>query len=61
MVAVAMTVLQLASNPAYAEPSAGSLYKQGQLAEARQQYEEAFLAYRAAMERAPTDLRYRTV
>jgi general secretion pathway protein D len=55
-----MTVLQLASNPAYAEPSAGSLYKQGQLAEARQQYEEAFLAYRAAMERAPTDLRYRT-
>ncbi len=29
MVAVAMTVLQLASNPAYAEPSAGSLYKQG--------------------------------
>jgi general secretion pathway protein D len=51
---------QLASNPAYAEASAGSLYKQGQLAEARQKYEEAFLAYRAAMERSPTDLRYRT-
>jgi general secretion pathway protein D len=44
----------------YGEPSARSLYKQGQAAEARQQYEEAFLAYRQAMEKEPTDLRYRT-
>jgi general secretion pathway protein D len=44
----------------YAESSAKSFYKEGQAAETRQQYDEAFAAYRAAVKKAPTDLRYRT-
>ena len=55
-----MTLLCLLPISGWAEPSARSLYKQGQAAEARQQYEEAFLAYRSAMQKSPTDLRYRT-
>jgi len=40
--------------------SAKSLYKQGQAAEARQDYDAAFSAYRKASLDDPADLRYRT-
>lgn len=43
----------------YANDSARSLYKQGQAAESRQDYEEAFDAYRKAMLEDPRDLRYK--
>lgn len=43
----------------YANDSARSLYKRGQAAEARQEYDEAFEAYRKAMLEDPEDLRYR--
>ncbi|WP_263419500.1 type II and III secretion system protein [Terriglobus albidus] len=57
---LAMILLWLLPISGWAEPSARSLYRQGQAAEARQQYEEAFLAYRSAMQKSPADLRYRT-
>ena len=43
----------------YASDSARSLYKQGQTAEARQDYDAAFDAYRKAMLDDPGDLRYK--
>jgi len=43
----------------YANESARSLYKQGQAAETRQDYEAAFNAYRKAMLQEPGDLRYK--
>ncbi|HEY4047437.1 MAG TPA: secretin N-terminal domain-containing protein [Acidobacteriaceae bacterium] len=43
----------------FANDSARSLYKQGQAAEARQDYNAAFDAYREAMLDDPGDLRYR--
>jgi general secretion pathway protein D len=43
----------------YANHSARSLYKQGQTAEARQDYDAAFDAYRKAMLEDPSDLRNR--
>jgi general secretion pathway protein D len=43
----------------YANDSARSLYKQGQAAEARQDYDAAFDAYRKAMLDDPGDLRYK--
>lgn len=45
--------------PLYADDSARSLYKQGQAAEARQDYDAAFDAYRKAMYEDPGDLRYK--
>ena len=45
--------------PASADESAKSLYRKGQQAEARQNYLEAYDAYKAAYEKKPTDLRYR--
>ncbi len=43
----------------YAHESARSVYKQGQTAEARQDYDAAFAAYRKAMLEDPGDLRYK--
>jgi general secretion pathway protein D len=43
----------------YAHDSARSVYKQGQSAEARQDYDAAFDAYRKAMLEDPADLRFR--
>ncbi|HJX01000.1 MAG TPA: secretin N-terminal domain-containing protein, partial [Terriglobales bacterium] len=45
--------------PASADESAKSLYHRGQQAEARQNYLEAYEAYKAAYDKKPTDLRYR--
>jgi general secretion pathway protein D len=46
--------------PASADESAKSLYKKGRDAEARQNYEAAYEAYKAAYEKKPTDLLYRS-
>src|SRR5882724_8703466 len=46
--------------PASAADSAKSLYQKGQLAEARQAYEEAYEAYKSAYDKKPADLRYRS-
>jgi len=46
--------------PATADESAKSLYHKGQLAEARQNYEEAYEDYKEAFNKKPTDLRYRS-
>lgn len=46
--------------PASADDSAKSLYRKGQQAEARQNYEAAYEAYKAAYEKKPTDLLYRS-
>ena len=43
----------------YANESARSIYKQGQTAEARQDYDKAFDAYRKAMLQDPGDLGYK--
>lgn len=45
---------------ASADESAKSLYHKGQQAEARQNYEQAYEAYKAAYGKKPTDLRYRS-
>ena len=45
--------------PLHAE-SAGSFYKQGQAAEAREDFDAAFDNYQKATQKAPKDLRYRT-
>ena len=49
----------LAVSTSHAE-SAKSLYHKGQQAEARQNYLEAYEAYKAAYDEKPTDLRYRS-
>lgn len=46
--------------PASADESATSLYRKGQLAEARQNYLDAYDAYKAAYDKKPDDLRYRS-
>ncbi|HZQ20286.1 MAG TPA: cohesin domain-containing protein [Terriglobales bacterium] len=43
-----------------AAESAKSLYKQGQIAEARQNYEQAYDLYKQAYEKNPTDISYRS-
>ena len=45
--------------PASADDSAKTLFKKGQLAEARQNYLEAYEDFKAAYDKKPTDLRYR--
>jgi len=46
--------------PIQAADSAGSLYKKGRDAEARQKYEEAYTLYQQAYDLKPTDLKYRS-
>jgi general secretion pathway protein D len=46
--------------PASADDSAKTLYHKGQDAEARQNYEQAYEDYKAAYDKKPTDLRYRS-
>lgn len=46
--------------PASADESPKSLYHKGQQAEARQDYLAAYAAYKAAYDKKPTDLRYRS-
>ncbi len=46
--------------PASADESPKSLYHKGQLAEARQDYLAAYESYKAAYDKKPTDLRYRS-
>lgn len=62
--AVCMFALFLVAVPgvqtAGAYSAAGKFYKQGQMAEAREEYDTALLDYRKAMEKSPKDLRYRT-
>jgi general secretion pathway protein D len=43
-----------------AAESAKSLYKQGQIAEARQNYEQAYELYKQAFDKNPTDISYRS-
>ncbi len=51
-------ILSLIVLPAIAE-SAKSLYKKGKLAEARQNYEQAYDLYKQAFDQSPQDLSYR--
>jgi general secretion pathway protein D len=53
-------IILAASSPLHASQFAKSLYKQGQAAEARQDYDAAFSDYRKAMLDDPSDLRYKT-
>ena len=46
--------------PIQAADSAGSLFKKGRDAEARQKYEEAYQFYKQAYDLKPTDLKYRS-
>lgn len=46
--------------PANAADSAKTLYRKGQDAEARQNYEQAYEDYKAAYDKKPADLRYRS-
>ena len=46
--------------PASADESAKSLYRKGQLAEARQDYVQAYEDFKRAWEKKPTDLHYRS-
>jgi general secretion pathway protein D len=46
--------------PVFAKESASKLFKLGQTAEAREDYDAAYEAYRKAYAKAPNDLRYRT-
>ncbi len=46
--------------PIQAADSAGSLYKKGRDAEARQKYEDAYTFYKQAYDIKPTDLKYRS-
>ena len=52
-------VLLAQSTPLHAE-SANSIFKRGQRAEARQDYDTAYADYQKAAQRDPNDLRYRT-
>jgi len=52
-------LLGLFSLPALAADSAGSSFKKGRDAEARQKYEEAYQFYKQAYDAKPKDLRYR--
>ena len=57
---VSSLIIVASSSPLYASQFAKSLYKQGQAAEARQDYDAAFSDYRKAMLDDPSDLRYKT-
>jgi general secretion pathway protein D len=59
MLGVGLWMIAAGSHRLYAADSARSLYKQGQAAEARKDYEDAFDAYRKAMLERPDDLRYK--
>jgi general secretion pathway protein D len=54
-----LTVSSLSSVPLRAE-SAGSLFKHGEAAEAREDYDAAFDFYQKALAKAPNDLSYKT-
>jgi general secretion pathway protein D len=53
-------VCSTVSVPVFAADSANKLFKMGQTAEAREDYDAAFEAYRKAYAKAPNDLRMRT-
>jgi general secretion pathway protein D len=55
---MAIAILGMSSTPLRAE-SAKTLFKRGQSAEARQDYDEAFINYQEACDKAPKDLAYR--
>jgi general secretion pathway protein D len=57
---IACLIFLTGSSQLYASESAKALYKQGQTAEARQDYDAAFIDYRKAMFDEPGDLRYKT-
>ena len=61
VLALSGLMIGLSGAPLYASgPSAGSLYKHGQAAEAHQDYDTAFDDYQKAAQRNPKDLRYQT-
>ena len=55
-----LAVLILSSIPLHAKESASSFYKQGENAEAREDYDTAYDCYQKAANKAPSDLTYRT-
>ncbi len=57
--ATGLLLLGLFALPALAADSAGSAFKKGRDAEARQKYEEAYQFYKQAYDAKPKDLRYR--
>ncbi len=57
---MSIVITAAGSSQLLATESARSLYKQGQAAEARQDYDAAFDSYRNAMLQQPGDLRYKT-
>jgi general secretion pathway protein D len=57
---IASLIIVSASLPLHASEFSKRLYKEGQAAEARQDYETAFDVYRKAMLADPNDLRYKT-
>jgi len=58
--AAAFVLLGLLALPIQAADSAGSLFKKGRDAEARQKYEDAYALYKQAYDLKPTDLKYRS-
>ena len=58
--AASLLVLGMLALPVLAGDSAGSSFKKGRDAEARQNYEDAYKFYKQAYEAKPTDLRYRS-
>jgi general secretion pathway protein D len=57
---VLVVVLALSGTPLHAAESAGSLFKHGQAAEAREDWDGAYNNYQKAYTREPKDMRYRT-
>jgi general secretion pathway protein D len=57
---ISIVITAAGSSQPLAAESARSLYRQGQAAEARQDYDAAFDSYRDAMLQQPGDLRYKT-
>ncbi len=55
-----LAVLGLVSIPLHAKESASALFKRGESAEAREDYDTAFDCYQKANAKAPNDLTYRT-
>ncbi len=58
--AASLLVLGVLALPVLAGDSAGSSFKKGRDAEARQNYEDAYKFYKQAYDAKPTDLRYRS-
>jgi len=58
--AATFVLLGLLALPIQAADSAGSLFKKGRDAEARQKYEDAYALYKQAYDLKPTDLKYRS-